>query len=90
MTRDLIDREAESRAIRSNIKAYEAMQSELESKHKEQWVVFHSDRFINAYPSFEDAAADAVKRFGRGPYLIRQVGVKWRMIMRPTLVRDCE
>ena len=26
------------------------------------------------YDSFDDAATDAVKKYGRGPYLIRQVG----------------
>ena len=87
MTREPIDRVAERRALKSNIKAYECMQSELESQHLGSWVVFHADRFINAYPSFEDAAADAVKRFGRGPYLIREVGAKpLRLVMRPTLV----
>ena len=29
---------------------------------------------IGNYASFEDAAQDAVAKFGRGPYLIRQVG----------------
>jgi hypothetical protein len=29
---------------------------------------------IGTYETFDQAARDAVRRFGRGPYLIRQVG----------------
>lgn len=60
--------------IKSNIAAYQAMQQELEEKHMGQWVLFHSNALFAFYESFESAAADAVIRFGRGPYLIRQVG----------------
>jgi len=37
-------------------------------------VLFHDESFVAVYDFFEDAAEDAVRRFGRGPYLIRQVG----------------
>lgn len=58
----------------SDIAAYEKMQQELEAKHVGKWVLFHDEKFIAVYDSFEATAEDAVKRFGRGPYLIRQVG----------------
>lgn len=60
--------------MKTNIEAYQAMQQELEEKHMGKWVLFHSNALIDVYGSFEAAARDAVKRFGRGPYLIRQVG----------------
>ena len=60
--------------IKTNIAAYEAMQQELEEKHMGKWVLFHSNELSGVYGTFESAAEDAVKRFGRGPYLIRQVG----------------
>lgn len=50
------------------------MQQELEEKHMGKWVLFHSDALVGVYESFESTAQDAVQRFGRGPYLIRQVG----------------
>src|ERR1035437_5384319 len=50
------------------------MQEELEEKHMGKWVLFHNETFFAVYGSFEAAADDAVRRFGRGPYLIRQVG----------------
>jgi hypothetical protein len=60
--------------INSDIAAYDAMRGELESDHTGKWVLFHERQLISIYPSFEAAAEEAVKQFGRGPYLIRQVG----------------
>lgn len=56
------------------IAAYERMQQNLEAHHMGQWVLVHYEQLISVYDSFERAAEDAVQRFGRGPFLIRQVG----------------
>lgn len=61
-------------ALETEIKAYEAQRAELEANHAGKFVVFHGDEFIGAYDTLEAAATEAVRRFGRGPYLIRQVG----------------
>ena len=50
------------------------MRKELEVNHFGKWVVFHDEAFIGEYDTFDMAAEEAVKRFGRGPYLIRCVG----------------
>lgn len=60
--------------VQNDIAAYAKMQQELEAKHMGKWVLFHDLSLIGVYESFEEAAKDAVARFGRGPYLIRQVG----------------
>ena len=60
--------------LSSQMAAYDEMRDLLETDHFGMWVVFHGGELIDTYDSFEDAAADAVIRFGRGPYLIRQVG----------------
>jgi hypothetical protein len=60
--------------VRADIAAYAKMQCELEEKHMGKWVLFHDEAFVSVYDSFEAAAEDAVLRFGRGPYLIKQVG----------------
>lgn len=60
--------------LQADIAAYAKMQQELEAKHMGKWVLFHDLTLVNVYESFEEAAKDAVARFGRGPYLIRQVG----------------
>lgn len=57
-----------------DIAAYEATQTELEARHFGKWVVLHDEKFIGAYDTFNAAAEIAVRRFGRGPYLIRRVG----------------
>jgi hypothetical protein len=56
------------------IRAYESRQRELEQAHRGQFVVFHGEELIGVYGALEDAAEEACRRFGRGPYLIRQVG----------------
>ena len=57
-----------------DIAAYEKLQAGLESKHVGKWVLVHDEVLVSLYDSFEAAADEAVKRFGRGPYLIRQIG----------------
>lgn len=54
--------------------AYEEMRAHLEIEHLGEWVVFYEETLIGTYPTFQEAAADATQRFGRGPYLIRKVG----------------
>lgn len=56
------------------ITAYNGMSAELEAHHMGKWVLVHDLGLIGVYDSFESAAEEAVRRFGRGPYLIRQVG----------------
>jgi hypothetical protein len=60
--------------IDRDIVAYENMREDLERHNITKWVVIHSGELISVYDSFELAAEEAVKRFGRGPYLIRQIG----------------
>lgn len=60
--------------IQTDIAAYEALRERLESDHVGKWVVIQNQQLVGVYDSFNSAAEEAVKRFGRGPYLIRQVG----------------
>ncbi len=60
--------------LTEELEAYEALRLELESKALGQWVLVHDRQLINTYPSFEQAAEEAVEKFGRGPYLIKQIG----------------
>lgn len=59
--------------LRKQIEAYEEMREELEAQHFRKWVVFHDGQFEGAYPSFDEAADDACRKFGREPFLVRQV-----------------
>jgi len=60
--------------LEQEIAAFERLQGVLEAKHPAKWIVMHGANVVGAYEDFDAAASDAVKRFGRGPYLIRQVG----------------
>lgn len=64
----------QSNELERDLAAFEAMRAELEARSKLKWVVFFGGQLIGIYDSFTVAAAEAVSRFGRGPYLIRQVG----------------
>jgi hypothetical protein len=60
--------------LKDDLAAYRAIQADLEAKALGQWVVVHDRKLIGVFGSFDDAAKDAVHFFGRGPYLIRQIG----------------
>ncbi|HLY01319.1 MAG TPA: hypothetical protein VKR56_02340 [Candidatus Cybelea sp.] len=60
--------------LEKEIEAFNAQRVDLESLYDGKWVVFHDAAFFGAYDSFDVAAEAAVQKFGRGPYLIRQVG----------------
>lgn len=60
--------------LADQIAVYDGMRDELEAEHSGEWVVVHDGVVAGFHGSFQTAAADAVARFGRGPYLIREVG----------------
>ena len=62
-------------SISDEIEAYASFRPMLERDHFAEWVIVYEGTLHGTYASFEAAAAEAVKEFGRGPYLIRQVGV---------------
>lgn len=60
--------------LTNDIAAYDTMRADLESEHLGKWVLLHDRHLEGTFDTFEEAALTAVRRFGRGPYLIRQVG----------------
>jgi hypothetical protein len=56
------------------IAAYEAMQQDLEANQPGKWALIRGSDFVGTFDTFDAAANEAVTRFGRGPYLIRQIG----------------
>ena len=62
-------------ALSRQIAAYDAKyRSILEADHFGKWAVVYNEELVGIYDSFEEAADDAVTQFGRGPYLIRDIG----------------
>jgi hypothetical protein len=82
--------------LQDEIAAYEGMRPSLESACLGKWALVHSQSLVSVFDEFEEAAAEAVRRFGRGPFLIRQVGasagvlpasVMYRPLNGPNAVR---
>lgn len=66
---------AASHPLQREFALYERYREEFERDHHWEWVVIHADDIVGFYGDFQEAATDAVAQFGRGPYLIRQIGV---------------
>lgn len=60
--------------LETEIAAYAAMRSDLETRALGKWALVRNRKLIGTYDSFDAAAQQAVQKFGRGPYLIRQIG----------------
>ena len=63
------------RALSRETALYERRKAEFEREHHWEWVVIRGDDVVGFYSDLQDAAEVAVERFGRGPYLVRQIGV---------------
>ena len=60
--------------LSDEIAFFEKHRPDLEADHFGKWVVVHGREVQGLYDDFRSAARDAVAKFGRGPYLIRQIG----------------
>jgi len=60
--------------INEDIAVFESLRQSLESDHMGKWVVIQNKQLVSLFDTFEQAAEAAVAKFGRGPYLIRQIG----------------
>jgi len=60
--------------LSDDIATFDRLKADLEAQHFGDWVIIRGGAFVGAYPSFDAAAEQAIDRFDRGPYLIRQVG----------------
>jgi hypothetical protein len=60
--------------LTDDIAFYDEHREQLEADHFGKWVLVRERAIIDFFEEFESAAADAVRQFGRGPYLIRQIG----------------
>ena len=67
--------------LKIEITAYDKQREDLETKYLGQWVVFHDRQLHDVYDSFEEAITSAAQAYGRGPYLIRQVGANSPVIL---------
>lgn len=64
----------ETSPLGQEIESFGRMKEELLKHHNGKFVVFKGSEFVGAFDTLDNAAKEAISRFGRGPYLIRQVG----------------
>lgn len=62
--------------LKQELEVYENHRSKFEEEHDMQWVVICGNEIGGFFDDFQTAAASAVSRFGRGPYLIKQIGAQ--------------
>ena len=60
--------------LEENVAVYEKVHKQLERDHMGKWVVIYDEEIVGLYSDFQEAAQDAVIRFGSGPYHIKQIG----------------
>ena len=76
--------------LEAEIKAFEARKADLEKTYPGKFVIFKGSDFIGAWDTLNAAAGEAIKLYGRGPYLIRQVGVPSPNIPASVMFRQLE
>jgi hypothetical protein len=76
--------------LEAEIKAFEARKGDLEKTYPGKFVLFKGSEFIGAWDTINAAAAEAIKLYGRGPYLIRQVGAPPPNVPASVLFRQME
>ena len=60
--------------LETEIATFEARKAELESLYLGKFVVIKDDELVGTWDTMDAAATAAVQKFGKGPFLIRQVG----------------
>jgi hypothetical protein len=78
---------SEQHPLEAEIRAFEDRRTELEKSYLGKFVVFKDGDLVGAWDTFNAAAEYAILRFGRGPYLIRQVGAPQPQLPASVLYR---
>lgn len=60
--------------LETEIAYFELQKEELEAHHLGKFVVIKDEIIVGTWDTMDAAATEAVRQFGRGPYLIRKVG----------------
>jgi hypothetical protein len=60
-------------ALHEEIRAFKDISKDLASWASGKWVLIHDCRLIDLFNSWERATMAANEKFGRGPYLVRQI-----------------
>ena len=64
--------------LKAEISYYDEHTEELLLTYPNRFVLIHGDQLIGDFESRSDAVAEGVRRYGRGPFLVRRTGDKQR------------
>ena len=59
-----------SETLDLEIAVYDRERERLEREHRGKFALVRGDELVGTFDTFQAAADEAVRRFGRGPYLI--------------------
>jgi hypothetical protein len=59
--------------LEKELALYAQIKADLLKNHAGKFVLIKDEDFIGAYDSAENAYGEGVKRFGRGPFLVKKV-----------------
>ena len=71
--------------LKAEIAYYDEHSKELLLKYPNRFVLIHDDQLIGDFESRAEAVAEGVRRYGRGPFLIRRTGDKQIVLTAPAL-----
>ena len=60
--------------LEKEIQLYDEMRAELEEKYFNRWIIIRGTKVSGPFEDSAECVQFAIEHFGRGPYLIRQVG----------------
>ena len=60
--------------LEKEIAVYGREKERLEKEHPGKFVLIYGDDVIDTFDTFDAAATEGLRQFGRGPFLIREVG----------------
>ena len=64
---------------------YDEHARELLLAYPNRFLLIHGDELIGTYESHAEAVADGVRRYGRGPFLVRRTGDEELVLTAPAL-----
>ena len=71
--------------LKAEIAYYDEHAKELLLKYPNRFVLIHGDQLIGDFESRSEAVGEGVRRYGRGPFLVRRTGDKQMVLTAPAL-----
>ena len=71
--------------LKTEIAYYDEHAEELLLTYPNRFVLIHGDELISTFESHAEAVGEGVRRYGRGPFLVRRTGAKQLVLTAPAL-----